>query len=408
MAEVKITDLPASSGVSATDIVPVVDDPSGVPVTQKATVTQILAPHVDDTVDAHDASAISVADSAGVFAGTDVETVLAELRADRTTFANADYTVLATDRYVAQTGTLSAARTVTLPAASGVPAGWRVTVADESGTVTAANSITVQRAGSDTLNGGTSVTLTSPHEWREFVSDGTSRWTSNTPKALVDSTDIDATVDEGADTVSLSVIGIRGNAVDAGAFAATDVGRGYSWDGNSFAKAGLPVLLAADGGGSTITNSAAAASIISATFDIPANSLRAGDVIEILASGTITNNTGANRTYEVSCDMDGVEVAQSASGNVATSAYGRTWRYMGYIRIASIGASGSASSFAMLDCSQPLALGLDTTASQISSVASATIDTTQAITFDVRGQLSVADTQLSLDPNLVIVRKWAS
>ena len=43
--------------------------------------TSALAVHLADTSDAHDASAISVADSGEVFEGTNVEAVLAELEA---------------------------------------------------------------------------------------------------------------------------------------------------------------------------------------------------------------------------------------------------------------------------------------------------------------------------------------
>ena len=43
MADVKITALPASSGLVATDIVVVVDDPAGVPASEKATLTQVAA-----------------------------------------------------------------------------------------------------------------------------------------------------------------------------------------------------------------------------------------------------------------------------------------------------------------------------------------------------------------------------
>lgn len=41
-----------------------------------------LTAHLDDTADAHDASAISVVDSGGYFAGTDVESVLQEVGAN--------------------------------------------------------------------------------------------------------------------------------------------------------------------------------------------------------------------------------------------------------------------------------------------------------------------------------------
>lgn len=95
----------------------------------------------------------------------------------RSIFSNASYTVLATDVYVAQVGTLSASRTVTLPAANAVPAGYSVVIADESGTATSANSIVVQRAGSDTINGGTSTTIAAAYGFRRLVSDGNNKWT---------------------------------------------------------------------------------------------------------------------------------------------------------------------------------------------------------------------------------------
>lgn len=96
----------------------------------------------------------------------------------RTTFSNANYTVLTTDSYVAQTGTMSAARTATLPAANTVAAGKSIVIADESGTVTSTNTIIIARAGADTINGGTSVSLTNAYGVREFFSDGTSKWTT--------------------------------------------------------------------------------------------------------------------------------------------------------------------------------------------------------------------------------------
>lgn len=41
MADKRITQLDASSGLVAADLVPVVDDPAGTPVTQKATMGQV-------------------------------------------------------------------------------------------------------------------------------------------------------------------------------------------------------------------------------------------------------------------------------------------------------------------------------------------------------------------------------
>lgn len=94
----------------------------------------------------------------------------------RSTFSNANYTVLTTDRFVAQTGTLSAPRTVTMPAASSVAAGTSIVIADESGTVTSTNTITISRAGSDTIDGATSEVIGAAYAQRRLFSDGTSKW----------------------------------------------------------------------------------------------------------------------------------------------------------------------------------------------------------------------------------------
>ena len=96
----------------------------------------------------------------------------------RTTFNNADATISAGTHYLAQIGTMSAARTVILPAASAVPAGFELIVEDASRTITAANTITIQRAGSDTVNGGTSTVLSYPGQRTTLISDGVSQWTT--------------------------------------------------------------------------------------------------------------------------------------------------------------------------------------------------------------------------------------
>lgn len=395
MAEVKITELPASSGVSATDIVPVVDDPSGVPVTQKATVTQILAPHVDDTVDAHDASAISVADSAGLLAATDVEGALAELRATRRAVADAATTITAADRQVILTS-ITASRTWTLPAANAVPAGWYVDVLDFSGSLSGSLSLTVQRAGSDTLNGGTNVVLTSPHEHRRFVSDGTSKWTSYTPKALVDSTDLDWTVDEAADTVSGVVTGIRTNPVATGTFGSTDVDRGYRWNGSALAISGVPRLLFTNGGVGTISNTSAEQSLLSATFDIPANSLRVGDYLEAAGYGAVGNATGASQTWRFFLELDGTEYGSQTSISIATGFIGAC-RYEAKWRVTAIGASGQFTLCQSASLIINSFTGATTSFLFGNAGATLTVDTTQALTVDFRGQMSAASVDLTMN-----------
>jgi hypothetical protein len=88
------------------------------------------------------------------------------------------YTILATDRTVGTNAAFTASRTWTLPAASGVNAGQEIIVADFQGTVTGTNTLVITRAGSDTVNGTTSVTITSANGAYLFKSDGTSKWTA--------------------------------------------------------------------------------------------------------------------------------------------------------------------------------------------------------------------------------------
>lgn len=91
--------------------------------------------------------------------------------------ADAAATVLASDRVVAVTA-LTAARILTLPAASAFPPGATLTVVDESGACSAASTITVARASaSDAVNGGAAVVIASPYGYLALESNGFNKWT---------------------------------------------------------------------------------------------------------------------------------------------------------------------------------------------------------------------------------------
>ena len=98
-------------------------------------------------------------------------------------FSDANYTIptpgsgSGSYTYIRQTGTMSASRTVTLPPANSFPVGTMVIITDESGTVTGSNTIVITRAGSDTINGGTTTTINSAYGSRTLMSDGSSKWT---------------------------------------------------------------------------------------------------------------------------------------------------------------------------------------------------------------------------------------
>jgi hypothetical protein len=121
----------------------------------------------------------TVAIANGGTAGTTVNSARANLIIDqRATFNNANYVMSATDRYVAQIGTLSNTRSVTLSAASAVNAGWEIIIADESGTASSTNQIQLSRAGSDTIDGSNvAPAIQAPYGSIRLISDGVSKWT---------------------------------------------------------------------------------------------------------------------------------------------------------------------------------------------------------------------------------------
>jgi hypothetical protein len=99
------------------------------------------------------------------------------MRVDQhTNVADANYAALTTDQLVAFTA-ITAARTVTLPAAASVNPGQPLVIVDESGACSAANTITVTRAGADTINGAASAVIANPFGYLELASNGSNKWT---------------------------------------------------------------------------------------------------------------------------------------------------------------------------------------------------------------------------------------
>lgn len=90
---------------------------------------------------------------------------------------DADHTILATDRGINLTTTLTAVRTLTLPAANAINKGEPILISDAAGAINGSNTITVARAGSDTINGISSVSISAQYGVYLFFSDGSSKWT---------------------------------------------------------------------------------------------------------------------------------------------------------------------------------------------------------------------------------------
>lgn len=102
--------------------------------------------------------------------------VLARSESTLICFSNIDVTIAPTTRVLAQIGTMTGTRNVTLPAANAVSAGTAITIVDVSGT-TGANALLILAAGSDTVNGAAFALVASAYGSVTLISDGTSKWT---------------------------------------------------------------------------------------------------------------------------------------------------------------------------------------------------------------------------------------
>lgn len=113
----------------------------------------------------------------GVTVGGNPAAKLAEVITNtRTAVSDASYTVLATDRTVAYTA-LTAARAVALPASSAYPSGTRLLIVDETGNCGVTNTIAVNAAGTDTIDGAASVVVNQAFGFVGLDSSGAGHWT---------------------------------------------------------------------------------------------------------------------------------------------------------------------------------------------------------------------------------------
>lgn len=91
---------------------------------------------------------------------------------------DANYAMVGTDRTVLINAALTVPRTVTLFAAATLATGQQICIADAFGGVTSTNTLTVARAGSDTVNSTTSAVIGGAFGEICLISDGISKWTN--------------------------------------------------------------------------------------------------------------------------------------------------------------------------------------------------------------------------------------
>jgi hypothetical protein len=90
------------------------------------------------------------------------------------TVADLDYAIFTNTRPVAQNG-INSSITITLPTAANFPG--RIIVVKDAGGYCETNSITIERAGSDVINGSlTSVALPTNDSSKTFMSNGATMW----------------------------------------------------------------------------------------------------------------------------------------------------------------------------------------------------------------------------------------
>ncbi len=94
----------------------------------------------------------------------------------RTTVSDVAYTALVTDRMVSYT-TLTAARAVTLPAASTYPTGTRLLIVDETGNCSTTKTLTMTPNGTDMINGAASAIVNEAYGFIGIESNGVGAWT---------------------------------------------------------------------------------------------------------------------------------------------------------------------------------------------------------------------------------------
>lgn len=94
----------------------------------------------------------------------------------RTAIADAATTLTAANVNVQYTS-LTAARIVTLAAASAYAAGQEIVIGDSSGSCSATKTLTITRAGTDTINGATTAVIAAAYGQVTLMSDGVSKWT---------------------------------------------------------------------------------------------------------------------------------------------------------------------------------------------------------------------------------------
>ncbi len=157
-----------------------------------------------------------------------------------------------------------------------------------------------------------------------------------------------------------------------------------------------------NGGTAAVSGTTTETSLLSATYDIPANSLAVGDFIQFYSAWLGTNTTGGTVTFRFRPFFDAVTGASITTSNIANGYVG-SGRYFLTARVDAIGASGSIVLLTELFVTGSLVQ--TELQNHAGTSAGITVNTTQALTFDVRithSSSSASQTTEMLFGNLLI------
>ncbi len=231
--------------------------------------------------------------------------------------------------------------------------------------------------------------------WATVVHTDISDW-NNEVKQIINSTDVTWNIDDIADTASANVIAIRNNAVESGT---PTIGDAYVWSGSQFVRTSVAVPLTQDAGASYSNSGAATTLFAGSLYDIPANTLQVGDIIEVNAFGTYLNNSGGGRDITIAVLADGTTIGGANTGlfsnTVTANASARAFDLKSILRVVSTGAAANIKSSSVLMIGGPAGFGPNI--ATCASTISATVDTTQALTLDVQSSLSAATSTQTVD-----------
>lgn len=211
-----------------------------------------------------------------------------------TAHGDSNYSILSTDRYVYTSANFTAPRTWTLPAANSLASGTTIWVQDAQNTVTSTNTLTISRAGADTIDiSSTSLVITGAGGGITFTTDGVSNW--GVPVQTV------STGGTGRQTLTnhAPLIGAGANPITQGGLGTN----GQLWIGNT----------GADPAFATMSQDCAITSA-GVTTCTKTNNVAFGSYAT-LSAGQLTNSLGANVALNNTANyFDGPSVAQGTTG----------------------------------------------------------------------------------------------